>query len=197
MNKTSTTSQDPEKVQESDSKSRFIGLGLVVILLALLAANSFGLAPHCGKLRPPQKGTKAPEFVLKDLDGKIHRLNDYRGKVIIVDFWATWCPACVANLPGLEKIYQLNKEKGLVFLAVSLDQDLSALKRFIDKRKVSEKGKDLPTVLTKGFQTANLYGVSTLPHLVLIDQKGVIRYSHIGRGGQSELAEHVISLLGE
>lgn len=67
----------------------------------------------------------APDFILKDLSQKKVRLSDYKGKVVILNFFATWCPPCRAEIPDLIKLYRLNKEKGLVVLGVSLDMDVS------------------------------------------------------------------------
>src|SRR5579862_6421773 len=80
--------------------------------------------------RPPRIGTAAPNFTVQDSDRKL-TLSDYHGKTVVLNFWATWCPPCVEEMPSLIQMQQRMKDKGVVVLAVSLDEDESAYHKFL------------------------------------------------------------------
>jgi thiol-disulfide isomerase/thioredoxin len=85
---------------------------LSIVVMALLAG--------CTE-KSAQRDSVASDFSLQDMSGKTVRLSDYKGKVVLLEFWATWCPPCRASVPGLEKLHKAYKDKGLVLLAVSMD----------------------------------------------------------------------------
>jgi peroxiredoxin len=128
----------------------------------------------------------------KDLNGKEVSLAGMKGKVVIIDFWATWCGPCMAELPNLLSLYKAQHANGLEVLGVSLDKDENAL-----KSTVKAKGMDWPIVADlQGWQNAiaQKWGVRSIPATYVLDRKGVIR--HIGLRGQ-ELDEAVQALLKE
>jgi len=133
---------------------------------ALIASGAFAAEVEVGK--------PAPEFqVAKTLDGKPARIEDFRGKVLLLDFWATWCGPCRSALPNVYDLYQKYHEKGFEILGISLDRDILKLKSFI-----AQYGLPWPQVCDgKVWDSApaDLYGVSAIPHTVLIDGKGVVR----------------------
>ena len=143
----------------------------------------------------PTVGMQAPDFTLKDLrDGKDVSLASLKGKVVVLDFWATWCAPCVAGLPTVDKVTSEFKDKGVIFYAVDLRESAEKVNTFMDKKKWTF------SVLmdTKG-DTANAYGVSGIPHSVIIGVDGKIRNVHIGFGGaealESQLREELTDAL--
>ena len=118
-------------------------------------------------------GDPAPEWTLADAKGKTHTLAEYRGRVVVLDFWATWCGPCAKVMPRLEKLQKKYGERGLVVLGVSSwdTGDPAALMR---KRGITY------TLLLKGEEMAPSYGVTSLPVLYVIGTDGKIIYSHAG-----------------
>jgi len=117
-------------------------------------------------------GNKFPDFEEKDLDGKSLSVAKYKGKVVLVDFWATWCGPCVRELPNVLKAYEKHHEKGFEIIGISLDQDKSKLTTFIES-----KGMKWPQYFDgKGWQNklAGVYGVNSIPATYLLDVEGKI-----------------------
>ncbi len=155
---------------------------LIILITALLLG--------CTDRRAPSGGTAAADFTLQDLNGKSVRLSDYRGKVVILDFWATWCPPCRASIPGLEKIYKAYKDKGLVILAVSLDQgEWDSVKSFSAEYGITY------TVLKGNEDVSDKYQVRTIPMLLVIDKEGRIAKRYLGFGNDEDLENNVKSIL--
>jgi len=120
-----------------------------------------------------QVGMTAPIFSTKTIDGKQISLNDLRGKTVLVDFWATWCPSCIAEIPTLQKAVERFKDKPFVILAVSLNDTKREVKEFVKQAEFpgihtwDEKGPDNPASV--------LYNAEMLPTWYLVDAKGIIR----------------------
>ena len=141
--------------------------------LALVALVSLALLSGCNRGdHPAQTGKLAPNFKVSDGSTSI-QLSDYRGKVVLVNFWATWCPPCVAELPSLLQLH--HADPNLVILAVSIDEDPDAYSRFIKQRHV-----DLITVRDPNQTAASLFHTDMWPETYLIDRKGVIRRKFVG-----------------
>ena len=143
----------------------------------------------------PTVGMQAPEFSLKGLrDGKEVTLASLKGKVVVLDFWATWCAPCVAGLPTVDKVTSEFKDKGVVFYAVDLQESTEKVQTFIDK-----KGWKFPVLMDPKGDIARAYRVSGIPHSVIIGSDGKIRNVHIGFGGakalEAQLREELTSAL--
>lgn len=131
-------------------------------------------------------GKPALDFKLDALDGKTYRLENLRGKVVLIDFWATWCPPCRKELPAIEKIYREYGEKGLVVLAVTSEPERVAAS-FIEKH-----GYTFP-VLIDAEQTAyDLYAVRSIPVVIVIDRQGRISAHVTGQRDESELVSAIL-----
>ena len=144
--------------------------------------------------RRPDINTPAPAFRLMDLDGMVHSLPEYQGKVVFLNFWATWCGPCKVEMPAMEALYQAFKSQGLEILAVSVDQQGAAVTRpFKDAMGLS-----FPILHDSTYQVGLTYGARTLPMTYVIDRKGIIRQRVFGaRDWNSEEARKLISGLLE
>lgn len=121
-------------------------------------------------------GQKAPDFTLKDINGNSVSLASFKGKVILLNFWATWCPPCRKEIPSMNKLNELLKKKGLVILAVSTDRAVVDVKDFLKKTPVNF------TVLVDYNLNVSrsLYKVFMMPTTFLIDKRGVIVEKYFG-----------------
>jgi len=111
----------------------------------------------------------ALDFKLKDLNGKEVSLSDFKGKKVLLNFWASWCPPCKAEMPDLEKLYQQTKDSDLVILAVNLGEDKTTAKSFIENNKYN-----FTVLLDLDQGTANQYNIVAIPTSFFIDKEGNI-----------------------
>ena len=132
----------------------------------------------------------AADFKLQDLSGKTVKLSELKGKPVLIDFWATWCPPCRDSIPGIEKLYKSYSGKGLVVLGISLDQGgWDDVKSFVTEQGITYiilKGTD--DVTTK-------YHVRTIPMLVIVDKEGKIYKRYLGFGDDDQLEKDIQSVL--
>lgn len=140
----------------------------------LIALVTLTLAGCYSGTRPPRIGTAAPNFTVQDADRKL-TLTDYRGKVVVLNFWATWCPPCVEEMPSLLQMQQRLKDKGVTVLAVSLDADEGAYRKFLKDHRVN-----LITVRDPDLKSSDLYGTFKYPETYVIDRQGVLQRKFIG-----------------
>ena len=124
--------------------------------------------------RPPRIGSTAPDFIVQDADRKVE-LRDYRGKIVVLNFWATWCPPCVEEMPSLVQLQQRFKNKGVTVVGVSVDADGDAYHKFL-----KDHGIDFLTVRDADQKSNNLYGTFKFPETYIIDRNGVLRRKFIG-----------------
>jgi peroxiredoxin len=120
--------------------------------------------------RVPTVGTAAEDFRLVDLDGKSQSLSQYRGKVVLVNFWATWCKPCTTEMPAMQTTYDKLREKGFVVLAINELEDEAKVREHI-----KQHGHTFPVLMDRDNKVANQFGVFGLPVSVFIDEKGVVR----------------------
>jgi peroxiredoxin len=110
----------------------------------------------------------APDFSLRDLDGNVRRLRSFRGRVVLLTFWATWCPPCQTGIPSMEALYQTYKTHGFEVVAVASDgQGVEAIQPFVTQHYLS-----FTTLLDASGQVTRLYGVTSLPTTYLLDREG-------------------------
>jgi cytochrome c biogenesis protein CcmG/thiol:disulfide interchange protein DsbE len=124
--------------------------------------------------RPPHVGSPAKEFSVTDSDRTVS-LNQYRGQVVLVNFWATWCPPCVEELPSLMTLQERMKGRGIVVVGVSIDVDGDAYHRFLKLH-----GINFVTVRDPDQKVAGMYGTSGWPETYIIDRQGVLRRKFVG-----------------
>ena len=142
--------------------------------------------------RGSAKGKTAPEFALKDANGQTVHLADYKGKVVLLDFWATWCGPCKIEIPWFMDFEQTYKDKNFAVLGVSLDEDgWSAVKPYIDGRRINYR------VMVGNDDVAQLYGAASLPTTFIIDRSGRIAATHVGLCSKGEYEADVKAVLNE
>ena len=154
----------------------------MVIMLAVMLVSQLTLSfPEVSMALTAMKvkiGSKAPDFTLKTLDGEEVSLSDYLGKkVVMLEFWATWCNICMKELPNLVKNYNDFKDKGFVILGITLQSDFEEVRRVVEENKV-----EYPILLDERLKVATkVYGLAgPIPLKVIIDCDGIVQYSHVG-----------------
>lgn len=144
------------------------------ILLVLGAAAAFTLYQHFTNSQQIQVavGEKAPDFILTDLHGKKHKLSDYKGQGVFLNFWGTWCKPCATEMPYINNQYLQFQKKGVQVLAVNVGESTIAVSKFAESHHL-----DFPIVIDSDSQVQTAYGIDPLPATFLIDKNGkVVKY---------------------
>ena len=162
----------------TNPRSRFGALVVVIFscLVILWLVRSSVQTTVKADVKPEQDRHVAPDFALKDANGATVHLSDYKGKVVLLDFWATWCGPCKVEIPWFIQFEQKYKDKGFAVLGVSMDEDgWSAVKPFIEEHKMNYR------VALGNDRVSDLYGgIDSMPTTLLIDRSGRIAKVHIG-----------------
>ena len=144
----------------------------LLVMFAVLAA----LAGCTGGDKPVREGDSAPDFSLKDLSGRETKLSDYRGKVVVVNFWATWCPPCRSEIPSIARMNAAMAGTPFQLLTVSIDEGgkepVEALFRNMNVR--------FPTLLDPSGKVGKRYGITGVPETFIVTPKGVVAKKVIG-----------------
>jgi peroxiredoxin/Flp pilus assembly protein TadD len=119
----------------------------------------------------------APDFSITTLSGEFLTLEDLKGKVVLIDFWATWCKPCLLATPGLSRLAKKFKDEPFVILGISADRERDAWKNFVDEHKL-----DWPHFLDAKRTMANGFGVTGYPSYILLDHEGIVRFTKVGWG---------------
>ena len=166
---------------------RILEGGIVVMLCAFIGVLYVSLHDNAVKA-----GDKAPDFSIKADNGRTVTAHDFGGKLLILNFWATWCPPCVQEVPSLNQLQAQLGSKGLVVLGVSEDKDPQAYKAFLDRFHVTYMTARDPSVTIKP-----KYGTVQIPESYLIDTNGRVVEKIVGEANWSsaQMLEHVQSLL--
>jgi|TARA_B110000240_G_scaffold168121_1_gene190349 cytochrome c biogenesis protein CcmG/thiol:disulfide interchange protein DsbE len=164
-------------VAEQKPTSIYIPYTLLVAALFsvfILALNKVDLRP--GEVEYPAEAFIAPEFELPTLQGGKIKLSDYRGKVLFINFWATWCATCKVEMPSMEKLYQRFREYDFEMLTISVDKDLSLISPFIKEYNLS-----FPVLLDPDSKVAKRdYKTTGVPETFVVDKNGIIVHKAIG-----------------
>src|SRR5579863_188394 len=163
-----------------------------LILSALLTASS--LVESSNAAAPTLVGKDAPDFVLKGMDGRNLRMSEYRGQVVLVNFWARWAGDSRQEMPALDRINTTYGRAGLVVIGVSIDEDLARAREFAGAMKVS-----YPILFDTGSDIGRDYQLQKMPMTILVDRAGIVRYSNVGfkRGDERVYLDHIRELLRE
>jgi peroxiredoxin len=162
---------------------RNVLFGLVLSISAATGLASSGL-----------EGQPAPDFALKSSTGENLRLSEYRGDVVMINFWATWCGPCRQEMPLLDELYSRYERVGFNLLGVNIDDDSYRAMQMIE-----ELGVNFPVLFDSSKTVSELYEVEAMPVTVLVDREGTVRYVHHGYkpGYEDKYLDQVRSLLRE
>jgi peroxiredoxin len=165
------------------------GIGLVVLCLTFGCSTQQKVSASSIKASKDRK--QAPDFKLKDVNGKTVHLSDYRGKAVVLDFWATWCGPCKIEIPWFIQFERKYKDRGLEVLGVAMDDEgWQVVKPFAEQMKINYRlvmGDDL---------TADMYGgIEALPTTFLVDREGKIAAVHVGLAGKDEFENDIEKIL--
>ena len=164
-------------------KIRSIVIGLIFSVLAATSLASSGLA-----------GRPAPDFALKSSSGENLRLSEYRGDVVMINFWATWCGPCRQEMPLLDELYSRYQRVGFNLLGVNIDDDSGRAMAMIN-----ELGVSFPVLFDSRKEVSKMYNVDAMPVTVIVDREGNVRYVHQGYkpGYEQKYLDEVRALLRE
>lgn len=202
---TEQDSQDkhPEKSknEEASSPSKALVLFLIFPLLGILIALVM-VAVENRQARESEKrdvdtvvvpigsvvNFPAPDFALQDLDGNTVSLDDYAGRPVFINFWATWCIPCIQELPAFEAF--IDEQDEVAVLAINFGESPEEVRTFFEGIGIE----NIPTVLDSGLNVKNSFGVQNLPTTFLIDAEGVVRYMKLGEMTIDEMEEFAEAL---
>jgi thiol-disulfide isomerase/thioredoxin len=144
--------------------------------LGLFFLAGLGIFSGCGST---PRNIHAPNFTLTDLNGKKFSLSEFKGKVVFLEFWATWCGPCIISMPNVEKLSEEFKGKKIEFLSLSLDQDENAVREFSRERQLKNR---IAMIGESGVDQR--YGISSIPAFFIIDQRGDVKGAWAGYAPQ-------------
>jgi peroxiredoxin len=160
----------------------------LILALALAACAGSGSTGSQGVL----EGKEAIGFTLEDLDGNEVSLSDYRGSVVLLNFWATWCPPCMAEIPDFEQAYRARQGDGFVVLGINVEEPPELVKPFADELDVT-----YPLLLDQTGEVMKAYRAPGLPVSLVVDREGVIQARHVGYLSAGKLDEYLSKVLQE
>jgi|SRR5438270_8360392 len=164
--------------------------GLALLIMLACAATAADQSRVRAELQPAKQRKPAPEFALQDSSGKTITLKNYRGKVVLLDFWATWCHGCKQEIPWFSEFAHAYGAKGLTVVGVSLDDGgWKVVKPFVE-------GSNVPyPILLGNDSTAKKYGIQNMPDTYLIDRHGRIAATYVGLVDKDNLKANIKAML--
>ncbi|SFS49639.1 thiol-disulfide oxidoreductase ResA [Marininema halotolerans] len=152
-----------------NKKTRFWVRRVVMLTLIVLIGYALWQGLDTDKKKAPEVGDKAPNFTLKTLDGKKLTLDDFHGKPVLLNFWASWCKPCEAEMPAIQKVYEKYKDQGFQVVGVNIAETEVAVSGFTRELAIT-----FPVVLDRDRVVTKRYDVGRLPATYLIDRNGKI-----------------------
>ncbi len=159
---------------------------IIALIFSIFAATSLASSGL--------EGQAAPDFALKSATGENLRLSEYRGDVVMINFWATWCGPCRQEMPLLDELYARYQRVGFNLLGVNIDDDSRRAMNMVE-----ELGVSFPVLFDARKEVSKLYEVDAMPVTVIVDRKGTVRYVHHGYkpGYEDKYLDQIRSLLRE
>lgn len=169
-----------------------LSAALAALLLALSGCSN-SKTVKAASVRPNNERKLAPDFELKDVNGHAVKLSDYRGKVVLLDFWATWCGPCKIEIPWFQEFERQNKDKGFAVIGVAMDEEgWQVVKPFAQHMSINYR------LVVGNDAIGDLYGeggIDALPTTFLIDRGGRIASVHVGLSSKSDFEDDIQELL--
>ncbi len=163
----------------------------LAVLLLILSGCSNSKTVKAASVRPDHERKLAPDFELKDANGHAVKLSDYRGKVVLLDFWATWCGPCKIEIPWFQEFERQNKDKGFAVIGVAMDEEgWDVVKPFAQHFGINYR-----LVIGSDSIAESYGGIDALPTTFLIDREGRIASVHIGLSGKRDFEDGIKELL--
>lgn len=166
----------------------------LVILAIMVVAIGFTIYSNISKERTSilQVGDKAPDFALVDMNGKEHRLSNYKGQGVFLNFWGTWCKPCEREFPLMDKQYKQVKDQGLQILAVNIGESDFIVQKFIDR-----KGLTFPVLIDNNKSVMETYNINPLPTTFLINPEGEIEKIITGEMSEENITSNMKQIMPE
>ena len=166
------------------NKFRNLSTGLFVAVGVL-----FSVGTHAVSL-----SDEAPDFTLPTLDGPNLRLEEYRGQVVLINFWASWCGPCRQEMPVLDQLHQRYEDTGFAVLGVNVEGETGPAQQIVDKTKVT-----FPVLIDTNQAVSEMYNLEAMPSTLVVDRDGNVRYIHLGYkpGDEAKYVEIVKKLIRE
>ena len=151
------------------SSLSFLRVALVALWIVTTACSVPENSESGDVSGPAVEGRLAPQFSVKDRSGQLHSLNDFRGKVVLVNFWATWCPPCIEEMPSMDSLQKTLDQEKFSIIAISVDDSWDSVDTFI-------KSSDLDLNIYSDFEgkVAKLYGTHKVPETYILNKEGIV-----------------------
>lgn len=151
-------------------KRRTITRSLILAVLVAAIAYTVYVTATKDTNKVINEGDRAPDFILKDLNGQQHQLSDYKGQGVLLNFWGTWCPPCKEEMPALNSSYEKYKDQGVQVISINIAQSNFEVQNFVDEYKLN-----FPVTIDQSKSVMRTYNVDQLPATFLIDSEGEIK----------------------
>lgn len=171
-------------------RTLFIG-GIMILLFSLaLGVGIDSSASNQTQDTGVVVGQSAPQFQLSNLAGETVSLDDFSGNVVVLNFWATWCPPCRAEMPGIQSVYETHQGDGVTVIAINAQENIDLVSSFQEEFALT-----FPVLLDSNGQAMNLYQAHSLPTTIILDRNGVVRHIQSGPITAVQLETIISSLL--
>lgn len=180
---------DSEQTTQSESNLAAIAILILAGSIALFAwawTNDQGETESGDRVRV---GQEAPDFTLADLDGNEIALSDHRGDVVLINFWATWCPPCRVEMPDMEAVYRQHSNEGFEILGVDQREPADLVEDY-----VTERGFSWLFLLDEDFDVSREYSATSIPRSILVDRDGTVAYIWTGTLTRTQLEQQIAEL---
>jgi len=153
--------------------TRFFGIALLGLLICCRAATAADAARQT--LPPVDKAFTAPDFTLPSESGRTYRLQDLRGQVVVINFWATWCPPCRREMPSMQRMWNKIKGQGVTVLAIDVGEDADTIFEFLGSYPVN-----FPLLMDQDGSVVKRYPVTGLPTTYIVSPQGMVTHRAVG-----------------
>lgn len=160
-----------------------------MLMLAMLALIGFALY-QTGESEAVEIGQTAPDFELTTLDGKTVRLSEFRGKGVLINFWASWCKPCRDEMPAIQRVYERHRDKGLEVLAVNIAETEVTVDGFVRHLDLT-----FPILLDQNREVTQLYGIGPIPSSIFVSPEGKVVRKVSGQMQEGQIESMVLEIL--